>query len=170
VIRALAVCWDPFEVSVEASRLLASWGEGPVDVRTANWQRSSIVTKLGLPKTVSRMRALAVARERGLLEDVDLVQDDGSVPAVPPPTKVPGAGAEASAEPMMAAGPGPVAVQAVVEVVSRGVRPRGGRGAAVAGQLSFDDALAPAPVTVLFPATAPLEVAAGPAAPLGAVA
>ncbi|MFF7476587.1 WhiB family transcriptional regulator [Streptomyces sp. NPDC008092] len=88
-LRALAVCWDPFEVAAEASRLLASWGEGPVegmDVRTANWQRSSLVRLLGLPRDVSRMRALAVAQERGLLEGVDVVKDDGSVPAVPPPT------------------------------------------------------------------------------------
>lgn len=79
VLKALAACWDPFEVAAAAG----------VDVRTANWQRSSLVRLLGLPKTVTRMRALAVARERGLLEDVALVPDDGTVPAVPPPTKLP---------------------------------------------------------------------------------
>jgi len=91
-LQALARCWDPFEVAEEASQLLASWGEGPeggMDVRTANWQRSSLVRLLGLPKDVSRMRALAVARERGLLEGVALVPDDGSVPAIPPPTRLP---------------------------------------------------------------------------------
>ena len=91
-LQALAVCWDPFEVAAEASRLLASWGEGPaggMDVRTANWQRSSLVRLLGLPKDASRMRALAVARERGLLEGIELVPDDGTVPAIPPPTKLP---------------------------------------------------------------------------------
>ena len=77
VLRALAACWDPFEVAARAG----------VDVRTANWQRSSLVRLLGLPKDASRMRALAVARERGLLEDVAIVPDDGSAPAVPPPTK-----------------------------------------------------------------------------------
>ncbi|MFF9287470.1 WhiB family transcriptional regulator [Streptomyces griseosporeus] len=78
VLRALAVCWDPFEVAEAAG----------LDVRTANWQRSIIVTKLGLAKDASRMRVLAVARERGLLDGVDLVVDDGTVPAVPPPTRV----------------------------------------------------------------------------------
>lgn len=78
VLGALAVCWEPFEVARRAG----------VDVRTANWQRSSLVRLLGLPKGVSRMRALVVARERGLLEGVSVVVDDGSVPAVPPPTRV----------------------------------------------------------------------------------
>ena len=90
VLQALAVCWDPFEVAAEASRLLASWGEvgeaAEMDVRKANWQRSSLVRLLGLPKDVARMEALAVAQERGLLEGVTVVEDDGSVPAVPPPT------------------------------------------------------------------------------------
>ncbi|MFJ7297582.1 WhiB family transcriptional regulator [Streptomyces collinus] len=79
VLRALAVCWDAYAVADAAG----------LDVRTANWQRSSIVTKLGLPKDVSRMRALAAAAERGLLDGVELVVDDGTVPAVPPPTRMP---------------------------------------------------------------------------------
>lgn len=79
VLRALAECWNPFEVAARAG----------MDVRTANWQRSSLVRLLGLPKDVSRMRALAVARERGLLEDVELVPDDGTVLAIPPHTRVP---------------------------------------------------------------------------------
>ncbi|MFE1451912.1 WhiB family transcriptional regulator [Streptomyces olivaceoviridis] len=79
VLAALASCWDPFDVAEAAG----------MDVRTANWQRSSLVRLLGLPKDVSRMRALAVARERGLLEGVELVPDDGSVPAIPPPTRLP---------------------------------------------------------------------------------
>jgi hypothetical protein len=79
VLRALAVCWDAYAVADAAG----------LDVRTANWQRSSIVTKLGLPKDAPRMRALAAAAERGLLEDVVVVADDGSVPAVPPPTRMP---------------------------------------------------------------------------------
>jgi hypothetical protein len=78
VLKALAAAWDPYEVAALAG----------VDVRTANWQRSSLVRLLGLPKTATRMRALAVARERGLLDGVDVVADDGTVPAVPPPTRV----------------------------------------------------------------------------------
>ncbi|MGW2739169.1 WhiB family transcriptional regulator [Streptomyces sp. NPDC001288] len=132
VLRALAGAWDPFEVAAAAG----------MDVRTANWQRSSLVRLLGLPKTVSRMRALAVARERGLLEGVVVVADDGTVPAIPPPTRVP----ELALIP-----PVPVVlVQAAAEGSCRGVRPRRRRVAAVVGQLSFDDALAPASVTPLF--------------------
>lgn len=74
VLRALARCWGPLEVAVLA--------ELP-DVRTANWQRSDLVGLLGLPKDVSRMRVLEVARERGLLEGVEVVPDDGTVRAVP---------------------------------------------------------------------------------------
>jgi hypothetical protein len=91
VIRALAECWDPFEVAAVASRLLLSWGVGRgMDVRTANWQRSNLTTLLGLPRTVSRAQLLAAVGERGLLEGVAVVEDDGKVLAVPPPTKVPG--------------------------------------------------------------------------------
>ena len=99
VLRALAGCWDPFAVAAVAG----------VTVRTANWQRSSLVRLLGLPKDVTRMRALAVARERGLLEGVDVVPDDGSVLALAPPTKVP------AAEGLEVAGPTP-AVSAVSPV------------------------------------------------------
>ncbi|WP_437090056.1 hypothetical protein [Streptomyces sp. enrichment culture] len=74
ILRALAQCWEPAEVAAVA---------GLPDVRTANWQRSQVVRLLGLPKTVSRMRVLAAARERGLLDGVAVVADDGSVPAVP---------------------------------------------------------------------------------------
>jgi hypothetical protein len=77
VLRALAVCWEPVEVAVRA--------EMP-DVRTANWQRSDLVRLLGLPKDASRMTVLATAQGRGLLEGVEVVADDGSVPAVPPAT------------------------------------------------------------------------------------
>lgn len=75
VLRAFAVVWDPFEV--------AAWAG--VDVRTANWQRSNLVTLLGLPRTATRAQLLAAAGERGLLQGVRVVADDGSVPAVPPP-------------------------------------------------------------------------------------
>lgn len=133
VLQALAGCWDPFEVAAAAG----------VDVRTANWQRSSLVRLLGLPKDATRMRALAVARERGLLEDVDLVADDGRVPAIPPPTKM---AAEEAPQPVEPA----AVVDAAPECLSRGVRPRRRRVCAVPGQLSLDDALAPAAVTALF--------------------
>jgi hypothetical protein len=78
VLAALAVCWEPAEV-MERAELS--------DVRKANWQRSQLVRLLGLPKDASRMRLLAVARERGVLPDVQVVADDGSVPAIPPETK-----------------------------------------------------------------------------------
>jgi hypothetical protein len=78
VLAALAVCWEPAEV-MERAELS--------DVRKANWQRSQLVRLLGLPKDASRMRLLQVARERGVLPDVQVVVDDGSVPAIPPETK-----------------------------------------------------------------------------------
>lgn len=128
VIKALAVCWDPFEVAARAG----------MDVRTANWQRSSLVRLLGLPKTVTRMRALAVARERGLLEGLDVVPDDGTVLALAPPTKLPV--------------PEPVAVaEEPVAVVLPLRRPRRSQSPAIPGQLSFES---------LFPATRSLEAAA----------
>lgn len=79
VLKAFASCWDPYEVAEAAG----------VDVRTANWQRSSLTTLLGLPRTASRAQLLAAAEERGLLDGVAVVADDGSVPAVPPPTRMP---------------------------------------------------------------------------------
>ncbi|MYW49620.1 WhiB family transcriptional regulator [Streptomyces sp. SID161] len=143
VLRALASCWDPFEVAAAAG----------MDVRTANWQRSSLVRLLGLPKDVSRMRALAAARERGLLEGVDLVPDDGSVPAIPPPTPtkvpVPADTVEEVSEPVV-----------LPEVIALPVRrPRRSRVRVMPGQLSFDDALAFVPVQSLL-SSSPLGAAA----------
>lgn len=77
VVRALAVHTDPYEVAAAAG----------MDVRTANWQRSQLTRLLGLPHDASRTQFLAAAAERGLLDGVTVVADDGSVPAVPPPTK-----------------------------------------------------------------------------------
>jgi hypothetical protein len=171
-LAALARCWEPFEVAAEASRLLALWGEGPeggMDVRTANWQRSSLVRLLGLPRDVSRMRALAAARERGLLEGVVVVADDGSVPAVPPPTKLP------ASEPVVVPAPVLVAAEsASLESADAGrvgavlpIRPgrshvprhsRRSRVRVIPGQLSLDDALTPA--VSLFPSHAALGAAA----------
>lgn len=93
VLAALAVRWDAVEVAVEASRLLALWGEAPadgMDVRTANWQRSALVTLLNLNKrSATRGELLAEAVRRGLLDASLVVADDGSVPAVPPPPSGP---------------------------------------------------------------------------------
>jgi hypothetical protein len=156
VLQALAGAWDPYEVAARAG----------MDVRTANWQRSQLVRLLGLPKDASRMRALAAARERGLLEGVDLVEDDGSVPAIPPPTKMPEPATGAVPEPVAAAPArvpaGLVVAEAAPGCSSCGVRPRRRRVTAVpAGQLSFfDDVPTPAaPVVSLF-RTAPLGAAA----------
>ncbi|MFF7795629.1 WhiB family transcriptional regulator [Streptomyces sp. NPDC007991] len=144
VLRALAACWDPFEVAARAG----------VDVRTANWQRSSLVRLLGLPKDASRMRALAAARERGLLDGVDVVADDGSVPAVPPPTKV-----AAVVEPTQL-----VLWDAALadrhQTPARPVRRRRPRTGRVMSMPTLDDALTPAPVTPLFSATHVLGAAA----------
>lgn len=93
VLEALAVCWEPAEVA----------GRAGVDVRTANWQRSNVVTLLGLPRDVSRMRLLAVVRELGLLAGVRVVDDGGGVPAVAKPTKTTSRGLEG---PAAGAGPG----------------------------------------------------------------
>lgn len=76
VLRALAMCWDPFQVAAAAG----------VSLRSANWQRSIMVSDMGLPKTASRERMLAVAVELGLVDAALVVRDGGSVPAVPPPT------------------------------------------------------------------------------------
>lgn len=79
VLRALAAHIDPVAVA-EAARM---------DVRTANWQRSILVGKLGLAHTASRRELLDAAVRRGLLDDVRVVADDGRVPAVPPPSRGP---------------------------------------------------------------------------------
>jgi len=76
VLEALAV-----HVTAEAVAEAAG-----VDVRTANWQRSRLVTQLNLDKeTATRAQLLRAAVERGLLDAAVVVVDDGRVPAVPPP-------------------------------------------------------------------------------------
>lgn len=107
VLAALAAFADPYEVAGEASRLLRLWGEGPggMDVRTANWQRSSLVTLLNLGKsTATRGELLAEAVRRGLLDASVVVADDGSVPAVPLGTPSPAA----ATDPSPAAAPAPM--------------------------------------------------------------
>jgi hypothetical protein len=73
VLRALAAHTDPYEVAAAAR----------MDVRTAGWQRSAIVTLMGLSRTASRMELLTAAVERGLVDADLVVADDGTVPACP---------------------------------------------------------------------------------------
>ncbi|MEV5451537.1 WhiB family transcriptional regulator [Streptomyces sp. NPDC052535] len=148
VLEALAVHVSPEAVAEAAG----------VDVRTANWQRSRLVTQLNLDKeSATRRELLAAAVERGLLDADTVVGDDGRVPAVPPP-------APASRMPSSApaAGAEDVAESPAVPAVLRGrVRRPGHLGRPVPvgpGQLSLDDALAP--VLNLFPHNEPMEAAA----------
>ncbi|MFJ4473192.1 WhiB family transcriptional regulator [Streptomyces sp. NPDC089424] len=161
VLRALAVVWDPFEVAAAAEVELRRWSaaEGRVfdcrmDVRTANWQRSSLVRLLGLPKTASRAQLLEAAAGRGLLDGVRVVADDGSVPAVPPPTKT-----SAPARPYQLLLP----LKVTEAALEPSVRPRRSRRSPsrvpVVRVPTLDDALAPVPV-LSFPTARCLEAAA----------
>ncbi|KFG02746.1 hypothetical protein IQ62_00205, partial [Streptomyces scabiei] len=86
VLKALAVHTDPWAVAAAAGRELGV----EMDLRTAKWQLSRLVTQFNLCKTsATRGELLAVAVERGLLDAGLVVADDGSVPAVPPPTRMP---------------------------------------------------------------------------------
>lgn len=77
VLLALAMCADGDAESVAAA--------AGVPVRTANWQRSRLVTQFNLCKTsASRAELLAEAVRRGLLDASVVVADDGSVPAWSP--------------------------------------------------------------------------------------
>jgi hypothetical protein len=95
VLRALAAHIEPQAVADAAG----------VDLRTANWQRSRLVTQFSLSKEkASRRELLAEAVRRGLLDAGLVVADDGTVPAVPPPAPAPapsvppaGAGSELEA-------------------------------------------------------------------------
>jgi hypothetical protein len=80
VLKALAVHTDAEKVAAAAG----------VDLRTANWQRSRLVTQLNLEKgSATRRELLAEAVRRGLLDAGLVVSDDGTVPAVPPPAPNP---------------------------------------------------------------------------------
>jgi hypothetical protein len=146
VLEALAVHADAEAVASAAG----------VDVRTANWQRSRLVTQLNLDKeSATRGKLLAAAVERGLLDAGVVVGDDGLVPAVPPPSPAsrmpstaPAAGAESAVE------------SSAVPAVLRGRvrRPGRRRVQVMPGQLSLDDALAP--IVNLFPHNEILENAA----------
>lgn len=123
---AVLQAWAAYEAPGDVARAAG------MDLRTANWQRSILKTKLGLEKTASRAEVLEAAVSRGLLRAEEVA-----------------ARAASSAEP----GPGASAGR-------RGARGR--RVKVVPGQLSFDDALevpGPAPVTALF-ASAPVLGAA----------
>ncbi|KPI31375.1 hypothetical protein OV320_2591 [Actinobacteria bacterium OV320] len=127
VLRALAVHTSPQAVADAAG----------TPMRTANWQRSILVGKLGLARPATRMQLLTAAAERGLLDGVQVVPDDGSVPAVPRPPHRP-------RKPRRPAGrltvvalpePGPYEPARVPSL-------RRSRFTDIAGQLAFDD-LAP---------------------------
>ncbi|MFF1358719.1 hypothetical protein [Streptomyces sp. NPDC058297] len=75
VLKALAAHSDPLEVAAAAG----------LDERTTNWQRSQMVTLLGLPRNASRGDLLAAAAGRGLLDGVSVVEDGKDVPAIVPP-------------------------------------------------------------------------------------
>ncbi|MEU1134447.1 hypothetical protein ABZ383_32080, partial [Streptomyces sp. NPDC005900] len=77
VLRALAAYTGAGDVAAAAG----------MDVRTANWQRSHLVTLLGLKRTASRNDLLDAAAARGLLQGVSVTRDDGTVPAIAPPTR-----------------------------------------------------------------------------------
>lgn len=160
VLRALAAHTDPYDVAAAAG----------MDVRTANWQRSILATKMNLPAGATRREMLAEAARRGLLDGVVVVEDDGSVPAVPPPTRMPPvpsaesvavfatavASVPASASgPSRPDGPGSVPYEPV-----RVPSPRRDRFTAVAGQLTLDDLVPSAPVTQLPVHAVLLEAAA----------
>ena len=167
VLRAFAGCWEPYEVAaaaeVELRRLTRAAGKSDaecrLDVRTANWQRSNMATLLGLPHDGTRAQFLAAAAERGLLGGVAVVADDGTVPAVPPPTRMPDPVPE----------PTPVAVEEPEQSEEAGMpgarlrlrSPRRDRFADIEGQLALWEAELTelAPVHDLFTAT-PLEAAA----------
>lgn len=69
VLRALAVYEDPGAVAAAAG----------VDVRTAQWQRSRLLTQLGLAKTATRAQLLEAAVARGLLSPGEVVAEPGPV-------------------------------------------------------------------------------------------
>ncbi|WP_435606561.1 WhiB family transcriptional regulator [Streptomyces ardesiacus] len=140
VLEALAVHADAEAVAEAAG----------VDVRTANWQRSRLVTQLNLDKeSATRRELLAAAVERGLLDAGVVVGDDGRVPAVPPPPSRP--------------------TQATQLALWGGTPPRTPRASgpprsrrARRGSVSRRVVLVPsgAPVLPLFPTNEPMEAAA----------
>ncbi|WP_228981344.1 WhiB family transcriptional regulator [Streptomyces sp. DH12] len=77
VLRALARHTDPELVAIAAR----------MDLRTANWHRSALVSLLGLDKeTTTREQLLAAAVAHGLLPDTVRIVPDGRWPLVAAPT------------------------------------------------------------------------------------
>lgn len=113
-----------------------------MDQRTANWQRSRLTTKLGLPKSASRNEVLRAALERGLVQKHWVRFDDGSVPAIAPSPR------------------GEGAVRWRLRTVGR--RPPRSKFAGIAGQLDLSPAAARAAVRSISPVrkTTRLEAAA----------
>lgn len=132
VLQALAVHADPQDVARAAG----------VDWRTANWQRSRLVTQFSLDKTrATRRELLAAAVERGLIDAAMVVDDDGTVPAV---------------------APAPPRVRGRAAAKGHTVRARSASWG-WASQMSLDDALEPPPVPAilpLYPSAVRLEAAA----------
>jgi hypothetical protein len=152
VLRA----WAAYEMPEDVARAAG------MDVRTANWQRSILKTKLGLEKAATRAEVLEAAVARRLLRADAVVLE---------PATASGAGVGATAVPSPGAGQRPVpsssparaAVPESQPCRRPGRRVHRRRVTTVAGQLSFDDALAPtptAPVTALFSSKPVLEAAA----------
>jgi len=77
-IRSLLVALEKRSTPADIERVAL------MDQRTANWQRSRLTTKLGLPKTATRNEVLKAALERGLVAEHRVRFDDGSVPAIAP--------------------------------------------------------------------------------------
>lgn len=132
LLYAFARHTDPWDIARVAN----------MDLRTANWQRSSLVRLLGLPKTASRNDVLERVLERGLVERRWVRMDDGSVPAVVRDMKT-------TPEPA----PAPLR--------TKGRRPARSKFSCIEGQLGFDDLAAAPEATVhtLIPAKR-LEAAA----------
>lgn len=79
VLKALAAHTDPYAIADAAD----------MDIRTANWQRSNLVTLLGLKRTATRNELLDAAAERGLLDGVPVTRDDGTTPATVTGIRIP---------------------------------------------------------------------------------
>lgn len=158
VLKSLAVHTDPWAVAAAAG----------MDLRTANWQRSILVNKLGLDHAATRRELLRAAAACGLLNGIRVVADDGSVPAVPPPAKSAAAGGSCARQTGLAAAsrranPPAPRTQGVVRPAGRARSSHGPRLTVLPGQLSLlsvDDLTPSATVTELPTHTRLMEAAA----------
>lgn len=129
VLAALARETDPNRVAARAGRVLGA----PMDVRTANWQRSALCSLLGLDKeTATRQQLLDTARQYGVLPDVQVIPDRRPVAAAPDTTGARQRRITEAAPPEPPADPMPADVRRVPA-------PRRDKFARVTGQLSLDD-------------------------------